>query len=355
MNPESAQHSRTIESVSRALAGWTVARHVESDPTLPARYVPSWSADWTANVQSQLAYLAQAVAVRTPEVFEASVRWTRDAGMARGATVADLDACLRHLRGVLVDELPPSTAAAAVACLDLALSANAAVQPEAAPRLAGPHAPHAVEYLEHILAGRRAEAVELVASLAAGGLRVVDILVHVLHPAQAFVGHLWHRNEITIAEEHRATAATQQAMSRLRAAGSAGAPRGTRAVAAAVGGDFHELGIRMVTDALEMDGWEVVYYGSNLPASEALAALRRERVDLLALSASTFLHLRELGTLIDAVRADTDVNAVKIMVGGPPLIRFPTLCGELGADGLAANAAEAVACANRLVPARRTQ
>ena len=69
MNEAARQLSDTIEAVSKALAEWTVNRHIESDPALPERYGTTWRTDWTANVQSRLAYLAQAVSVRRPELF----------------------------------------------------------------------------------------------------------------------------------------------------------------------------------------------------------------------------------------------------------------------------------------------
>ncbi|HUN81790.1 MAG TPA: cobalamin-dependent protein [Phycisphaerae bacterium] len=350
MNKEALQLSRSLEAVSRALARWTVERHASADKTLPDRYGASWQADWVANVEARLAYLAQAVGVRCPDVFSASVLWNREAIATREGRVDDLQASLRHMRAVFADELPPPIACVATECVDAALVALDQPQsPESADESDKRHRDARLRFLEHLLSSKRREGIELVMALSQSGVPVTEIYTSVLDPAQAEIGRMWHRHEISIADEHYATAATQELMSRLRAIASPANRRDLRVVAAAIGGDFHEIGIRMVADCFELDGWDVAYLGANLPAFEAVRELRERKAHLLALSASTFLHLRDVGELIDAVRAEPGCAPVKVIVGGPPFNLIPSLWQELGADGHARTATDAVALGNRLV------
>ena len=64
------------------------------------------------------------------------------------------------------------------------------------------------------------------------------------------VGRLWQMNRLSVAQEHYVTAATQLIMSQLYPLVFRTARRDRRIVAACVGGELHELGVRMVADRL---------------------------------------------------------------------------------------------------------
>ncbi|MHC4446253.1 MAG: cobalamin B12-binding domain-containing protein [Planctomycetota bacterium] len=119
-------------------------------------------------------------------------------------------------------------------------------------------------------------------------------------------------------------------------------------IATAVSGDLHALGVRMVAEFFEMDGWDVMYLGANTPGPDIVRALSDHTADLLAVSATSFLNLRQVGELIDAVRSDPGLAGVRIIVGGAPFNLVPDLWDELGADASAASAPDAVETANRL-------
>jgi hypothetical protein len=38
-------------------------------------------------------------------------------------------------------------------------------------------------------------------------------------------------------------------------------------VAACVSGELHEIGVRMLCDLLEMEGWNTIYLGANVPTA----------------------------------------------------------------------------------------
>src|SRR6478609_3502551 len=49
----------------------------------------------------------------------------------------------------------------------------------------------------------------------------------------------------------------------------------------------HTLGMRMVADFLEADGWEVLMLGAGAPVEDLLAMVNHEQPDLIALSTAT--------------------------------------------------------------------
>ncbi len=352
MNETAKQLSNTIESVSKALAEWTINRHIESDPALPERYGTTWRADWTANLQSRLAYLAQAVAVRRPELFTQMMAWTAEAALARRAKPDDLLNSLEHMRDVLAQELPPPVANTASEYVDQALTRLRSAEIESAVALnpSEPHGKLSLRYLEAALAGDRGKACGLIIEQAQAGVSVAELYDRVLLPALSEVGRMWHRGEISVADEHFTTATTQVLLGELRSYFPQPEPRSATVVAAAVSGDFHDNGLRMAADCLEMDGWRILYLGANMPADDIVEFLDQHAADLLALSVSTCLLVCRAGELIEVVRANHSSDKLRIIVGGAPFDLIPDLWEELGADGCAHNTTQAVELANKLIP-----
>jgi methanogenic corrinoid protein MtbC1 len=351
VNETAKQLSNTIEAVSKALAEWTVNRHLEADPTLPERYGAAWRSDWAANVQSRLAYLAQAVAVRRSELFAQMMLWTAAAALARRAQPDDFLSSLEHMRHVLAQELPPAVAKTAAEYVDQALSRLRSAEPEpsARPSPDTPQGRLVLQYLEAVLAGKRDKAHRLIIEQVRAGRSVTELYEQVLLPAQSEIGRMWHRGEISVADEHFVTAITQALLGELRPYFPRPEPRSTTVVAAAVSGDFHDVGLRMVADCFEMNGWRVLYLGANMPADDIVEFLGQHPADLLALSVSTCLLVRQAGELIDTVRASYSGDKPKILVGGSPFDLISDLWEELGAGGCAQSPTEAVRLANQLI------
>ena len=113
MNETAKQEGRIVESTASAVANWSVARQAELDPGLEQRYGARWREEWVGHVASQMQFLAQAIAVRRPQLFADSAQWTRAAFDARGAQDSDLINCLRCMHEVIEAELPEAVAATA--------------------------------------------------------------------------------------------------------------------------------------------------------------------------------------------------------------------------------------------------
>ena len=219
-------------------------------------------------------------------------------------------------------------------------------------KLAGDSLPYtklAAAYLEALLTGNRLAAVELIESEVSGGMPIQDVYLYIFQRTQQEVGRLWQINQITVAQEHYCSAATQLVMSLLYPRIFTGERNGLRAVATSVGGELHEIGIRMVADFLEMEGWDTYYLGANAPVDTVLEALLERQADLLAVSATMTFHLPQVENLIDQLRQDEYGGRIPILVGGRPFTIAPDVWQQVGADGTAADAREAVQAAAKLV------
>ena len=126
---------------------------------------------------------------------------------------------------------------------------------------------------------------------------------------------------------------------------------GLRLVATCISGDLHEVGIRMVADFFEMEGWDTFYLGANTPIESIIRTLREQEANLLVVSATMAYHVRAVADLIQAVRKDPVLSGVKIMVGGYPFNVAPELWQVIGADAHATNATGAIGKATDLLRA----
>ena len=213
--------------------------------------------------------------------------------------------------------------------------------------------PEVRAYLDHVLAGRRDDAVRLVLDAVDQGRDVGELLLDLLQPAQLEVGRLWERGEITVAQEHLTTAITQTVMSMLYPFLFTGADNGRRLVATGVGSEAHEVGIRMVADLVQRDGWSTTYLGSGSPPEGVVAEVVRRDADVLAISATMTSHVPHVRELIAAVRADPRCDRVRVLVGGRPFRLAPQLVHQVGADGWAVDGRGAVDACNALLDTTR--
>ena len=79
------------------------------------------------------------------------------------------------------------------------------------------------------------------------------------------IGELWHRNEISIAQEHLATRTVISALYKLRNALPVPEMRNRLAVCCAMEGDLHELPTLLAQMAIENEGLEVMNFGAATP------------------------------------------------------------------------------------------
>lgn len=196
-------------------------------------------------------------------------------------------------------------------------------------------------YLEAVRAGERRRAFEVIDAARRSGLGMRELYLGVFQPALRRVGELWQENLLTVAEEHLATAITQTAM--LRVFGDAPPPveDGPLLVAACAETERHEIGLRMLCDFMDVEGWRTVFLGATVPRESLVELVARRRPEVVALSAALPPHLPQLQETIAEVRAAGGDSPPFILVGGRPFLERPDLAELLGADGTASDAAHA--------------
>ena len=143
------------------------------------------------------------------------------------------------------------------------------------------------------------------------GTNVVAFIQRVLVPALRQIGEAWHRGELPIWSEHRASAIAERVLAEFPAS-----PRGRRrgiVAVAAVSGDYHSLPTMMATVALRDANWYVHHLGANMPPTEILRFCTEQPVDLAVLTVTNPDSLEVAAHAADALRA----AGVWTIVGGP--------------------------------------
>jgi MerR family transcriptional regulator, light-induced transcriptional regulator len=181
-----------------------------------------------------------------------------------------------------------------------------------------------------MLAGDGSGAWWLVKSQLEGGLDPSGALSELVVPALRSIGERWASGDVSVADEHRATAVAQRLVGHLGLQfGRRGNSRGAIALAAPAG-DLHTLPVAIVADLLRWRAFEVLELGGNTPA-DALAAAVSHQDRLLAVGiVSTTPGLEaEVAESVRSVRAA--VPDVTVFLGGPG-IRSEGHALELGGD-----------------------
>lgn len=280
------------------------------------------------------AYLLQAISLDRPIIFYDYVRWVLELFAALGISRESFVTSLHTIVTAIADELSPQSVQQAKHIV------NEAVQKATPQQLSIPSLQaEEKQYMDFLLQGQRMEALHLVQELLAkdGDIRrIYTLFRNVLYQ----VGLLWQIGKINVAQEHYITAATQQVISHLypHIFSQKSALPGKVVVGACATGELHEIGIRIVCDLLEMDGFDTHYLGANTPVRSLIDYAAGQAADAILLSVTLSVHLNNLQAMITSIKEDPRTKAVPVIVGGCPFYLDNNLYRAIGADYFATDA-----------------
>ncbi len=176
-------------------------------------------------------------------------------------------------------------------------------------------------YVNGLIHGDKNTCYEWVQDLRKNGLPLKSFYKDLFYPSMVYVGELWMKNEITVAQEHVATAITQHLMSTLYSdiVSNASKDKKGTIIMACPEEELHELGARMVSDLLEIDGWQVVYLGANTPRTALISAVKSYNPDFVGISCTMPYHLDRAKAMVLEVKSESQKSLNKVMpifIGG---------------------------------------
>ena len=340
-----------LQKDKRELAGRITELHFSRNPGLEKKYGEKGRERCYEDAVFHLNYLIEAVRFESKELFNHYLEWAWNMLEARDIPLDDLVSNLGFIEQVISEKYSSSEIESVLHILETGIEHIKNLEPKAETYILPENPLHeeAGEYLSLLLEAKRDKAAELIDELVQKNIPVDQIYENIFQATQYEVGVLWQQNKINVANEHYCTAATQLIMSRLYPLIFSNKKNGLKLVACSVSRELHELGIRMVADFFEMDGWDTYYMGSNMPDAHLIQALRENEANLLAISVTLPMHIGKVKELIRNIREMDEFSHLKIMAGGYPFGIVPELSKSIGADATAKNARQAVLKANSML------
>ena len=189
------------------------------------------------------------------------------------------------------------------------------------------------------------------------GLDATVFFNNIFTPAMTAVGDKFGRLDIFLPElidsAERAQAISKEVLEPIfKAQGSDTKVTRGKIVICTVQGDLHDIGKNMVSLMLQVNGFEVIDMGINVPPREALNKAKEVNADILGLSAlmtTSQPYMKECVELRDGFGLK---DKFSIIVGGAPITAEYT--AQIGADAFGKSAVEAVEKCLWLMEQRRS-
>lgn len=175
------------------------------------------------------------------------------------------------------------------------------------------------KYLGFVLKKQREDALALLRSLADSKKFALIQLFKILANAQQQVGSLWAKGAITVADEHYATEVTQEAIDMLanKLRTFHRESTGSALLANFVEGEYHTVGLKMFSELLKADGWNIELFTSSLHVANLFKYLESagRRFDLICCSVTMEFNLEELRSVLKILRTNIHTKDTTVLVG----------------------------------------
>lgn len=142
-------------------------------------------------------------------------------------------------------------------------------------------------YAEAILSGDEVAAEIVIREAMEARLSTADIDHEIIAPALWFVGELWQRGEISVADEHLATEISLRVLALQREVRRLELGRGGhRVLLATPSGEQHVVALRMVGNLIAEAGYSATMLGAEVPAPALASFAKSHDAAVICLSAT---------------------------------------------------------------------
>ncbi|WP_078429284.1 cobalamin B12-binding domain-containing protein [Alkalihalobacterium alkalinitrilicum] len=187
------------------------------------------------------------------------------------------------------------------------------------------------EYLSYLLESNRTEARRLILDQFKHNIPIEHTYFGI-EKTMYKIGQMWQRNEITVANEHLASAIVHQNVMECYQYVINQKPKKGRVITCTTQEELHDLGIKLVNHILEYQGYDVIYLGNKLPIKDAIPFFKKENPDYIAISVTIYTHVHHAKELIDKIKNEPQLKDSKIIIGGYCFKQNPSLLKLLNYD-----------------------
>ena len=136
--------------------------------------------------------------------------------------------------------------------------------------------------VDRLVAGDENGAFLLLEGAMASGAGAEEIYLDLISPAMVEIGARWHREELSIADEHLASATAIRLISRLGPRITSRGRTKASVLLAAVSDDYHQLPTAIMRDLLRGRGYDAIDLGANAPP-DSIVERAKSMDDLVAI------------------------------------------------------------------------
>jgi MerR family transcriptional regulator, light-induced transcriptional regulator len=180
-------------------------------------------------------------------------------------------------------------------------------------------------------------------------VEIREIYSSIFHPSMVYIGELWQANKLSVAQEHLATAITQSIICSMYHKIFTTKPLKNKGkvIMTCASNELHELGTRMLSDILEIDGFNVNFLGANMPPYAVMEMIEKESPLIVGISCTMSFNIKYVKDLI--LRLKNAIPAqVPVLVGGRAFDIDKKLVQYVGADYYAREFTETLELLNKL-------
>lgn len=174
-------------------------------------------------------------------------------------------------------------------------------------------------YIDALLQSDRAVGEAVVRGLVHAGVSAGEIVDDLIGVAQTRIGNLWERNQISVSQEHLATAMSAHLVSLATELAPPPTTLDTRILVASSPGEWHRLAADMVCDLAAAAGADVLAPPSTASAGQLIPVVHDEGPEVIALSCAMPANLARAYSVVSIARE----ARVPIIVGGRAFTQAP--------------------------------
>ena len=183
-----------------------------------------------------------------------------------------------------------------------------------------------------MLKGNKDEARNLIMNIYNSGVEIEFIYFNILEKILKEVGRLWESGKIDVWNEHYVSENILDIMREIKSIQDNKKYKKLSLISLTAGAEQHNIGIKMISDLLEVEGYDVTYLGSNIPTMSIINAIRNKNPRVVAISVTISSNIESAKNIIKAIREVFKEKAPIVVVGGMAFNNINDVCSETEAD-----------------------
>lgn len=186
--------------------------------------------------------------------------------------------------------------------------------------------------LDFLLKGNKDEARNLIMNIYNSGVEIEFIYFNILEKILKEVGRLWESGKIDVWNEHYVSENILDIMREIKSIQDNKKYKKLSLISLTAGAEQHNIGIKMISDLLEVEGYDVTYLGSNIPTMSIINAIRNKNPRVVAISVTISSNIESAKNIIKAIREVFKEKAPIVVVGGMAFNNINDVFSETEAD-----------------------